>query len=1107
MQEKISQKVEETIAEPSCNSDESCVNWAASVMKEVCKGMDCHLLWQKKFKWAAFNNQDPKNAEVKFQAKGVTYKMNLLLGARGYIRSKLDRKELFNEKGQAVSFLGYDKNLDELVSLISTFGVQSEGDRKTAFKYFSGVVTSEKDFCNGPDGLNRERCINQYNAVLGLAAVATTADSKAQAANQIYKLFKSYWPLYIYKDNQTIILENTFLALAAIDTDDSWAKINAIFTTDTQPTVMARGMEAVSIEFLTRTAARVKAIQTWGSTSYRNLGNAELGYVDTQEDKRQGTRTKSQKPYGNIIEDIGRAIAIEAGHGNPRAAKVASQAMAKANTWAKSRKQSEITRATNASFHWPFIVGILDGYYEFGEKYMYAADIKLLEFLRFGDFWDLNEGTQRRIRYKAWRYAAFRQKKWKSGWHAPTLDKDKVTRSEQTATATKWASYADIALIVVGAAAAIRKIGVVSKGMSKCLSIMKKGKKLMGKNMNFAKTTGSTANTAKTTKTTSAAAKSTSSASQGAKQTTAKAASSAKAAPKPAAKPGTSATSARAAQTPAAKPAAAASGESATTSARTSTAQKAAASAEKSAAVSPAKLEQQVTGPLDQQVAAAAAGESGAANGRTSTLKQMAQKVGQKMQVASQYIKDGAHAYLKSLNMRGNYVMMSLPGIPQPGAYGKSLKAIREARVAKATTALSETETAVDKANKAAQALADAEKELQSAQAAFEGAGWGADGSRLLQAEKNLDAAKDFVTAEGRAAERARKKLAAQNRYVESFQKGKQTPVENAQMRLDNRTAELKAIRQNTALQKTDPETWAQLEEEASTELAKASEELTAAKKAAATAEKAPAATTGKAATATEKTKEAKVATRKAEEASKAKAAEETRKAQAANTNNPVSKVEKVTHLSSKDLRLRAVWKLEAEEGKTIGYAKFGTQEEVSRTKAVREILDGDEVVKGGLRQRYKQIEVEYPRILADNFESLPQGARDIIEADVKEIKSAKSFRAADTRLQDGFVTSPVDASGVNMGDLQMQQLGWKPWLTSGISEAEAQATVAAKTRSYLLQQLDYQPVSQAEWQEVEDLIKALNDAGFEHRDLAHNMFIKRNPATRKLKLPCWILN
>ncbi|MBQ3667131.1 MAG: hypothetical protein II913_03630, partial [Elusimicrobiaceae bacterium] len=200
MQEKISQKVEETIAEPSCNSDESCVNWAASVMEKVCKGMDCHLLWQEKFKLAAFNNQDPKNTEVKFQAKGVTYKINLLLGARGYIRSKLDKDKLFSKKGDAIHAIGYDKDLDELVSLISTFGVQSEGDRKTAFRYFSGVVAGEKDFCNGPNGLDRERCINQYNAVLGLAAVATTADSKAQAANQIYKLFKSYWPLYIYKD-------------------------------------------------------------------------------------------------------------------------------------------------------------------------------------------------------------------------------------------------------------------------------------------------------------------------------------------------------------------------------------------------------------------------------------------------------------------------------------------------------------------------------------------------------------------------------------------------------------------------------------------------------------------------------------------------------------------------------------------------------------------------------------------------------------------------------------------------------------------------------------------------------------------------------------------
>ena len=908
--EQISQKVEK--AEQNAGPD-YWVQKGAELAEENCDvgGVKCVL----NFLQEASQAKDPAKATVCIPVKKRDLKnkkcMNALLFAQGAVHAAVansknpwlyyDKKQSsFNGKPTTVTVKPFaiKTQAPAVFQLVAQWGVFYASDLQALNKYFKEVALPST--CGGKNST----CQEEMAAVMGLAFLARGQGQEVRKVAQetAAKILKDKWD----SGEGKVVIKGAVTALATLGTQGAWKEIDTFLTKTSLPSTGWDAVSSMSVEGLTSLGLHLNEAGRSSATRYYNRSNRNLRYLDSMAAREQGYKSPFnnpafQYPDNNTFEEIGYFIGKESANGDVSAQKLAKKIMQSAISYSyvlttkpAAPKQRPVTTGGAAPAipapstrkfeiyqgHWPVVIGIMAG----ATKKPWSvvpvnreATLHLIRLIVGGGFWDLNAGTYMRVSNVAIDYANALDKSLKlpkiyqtsSGYKSRKAGYEKAKKIKTTA------EYVDMGILLFSAPSMFAALPSLGKSIYSAASWLKNRavRLLTGKTAAEVATTASKAaqTTAKTTKTTSAAVKSTSSASQGAKQTTAKAASSAKAAPKPAAKPAPSATSARAAQTPAAKPAAAASGEGAATSAHTSTAQKAAASAEKSAAVSPAKLEQQVTGPLDQKVVAAAA-------------------------------------------------------------------------------------------------------------------------------------------------------------------------------------------------------------------------------------EKAPAATTGKAATAAEEAKAVEEA-RKAEEASKAKAAEETRKAQAANTNNPVSKVEKVTHLSSKDLRLRAVWKLEAEEGKTIGYAKFGTQEEVSRTKAVREILDGDEVVKGGLRQRYKQIEVEYPRILADNFESLPQGARDIIEADVKEIKGAKSFRAADTRLQDGFVTSPVDASGVNMGDLQMQQLRWEPWLTSGISEAEAQATVAAKTRSYLLQQLDYQPVSQAEWQEVEDLIKALNDAGFEHRDLAHNMFIKRNPATRKLKI------
>ena len=100
--------------------------------------------------------------------------------------------------------------------------------------------------------------------------------------------------------------------------------------------------------------------------------------------------------------------------------------------------------------------------------------------------------------------------------------------------------------------------------------------------------------------------------------------------------------------------------------------------------------------------------------------------------------------------------------------------------------------------------------------------------------------------------------------------------------------------------------------------------------------------------------------------------------------------------------------------------------------------------------------------------------------------------------MQTGFISSPVDASGMTLADLKYKKIEFE---TLSKSKASNGLTVKQQMEREIMRQLDGKPLSRKEWEQITDFVQELNKSGFEHGDMQHNLFIKRNPSTGKIKL------
>lgn len=165
-----------------------------------------------------------------------------------------------------------------------------------------------------------------------------------------------------------------------------------------------------------------------------------------------------------------------------------------------------------------------------------------------------------------------------------------------------------------------------------------------------------------------------------------------------------------------------------------------------------------------------------------------------------------------------------------------------------------------------------------------------------------------------------------------------------------------------------------------------------------------------------------------------------------------------------------AVWKLKDASGQTIGFYKVGTQAEIQRTKWLDQLV---QKMKG----KFDLLDVDYPRVIAEGSEGLSETIQGQVRATLNDDMFQYYVREFRTRVKDPFTLSPVDPTGLN-------------FMESGIRpNPEA-----------IARDLNGIPMSKAEWGQVKGLFEELNKEGFQHGDLLHNLYLKRQP-NGKLKL------
>lgn len=156
-----------------------------------------------------------------------------------------------------------------------------------------------------------------------------------------------------------------------------------------------------------------------------------------------------------------------------------------------------------------------------------------------------------------------------------------------------------------------------------------------------------------------------------------------------------------------------------------------------------------------------------------------------------------------------------------------------------------------------------------------------------------------------------------------------------------------------------------------------------------------------------------------------------------------------------------AVWKLQSFTGETYAFLKVGTFKELERTKQFHQIAQV-------LSPRFPLIDIEYPIVLAEGYAGLSPAIVQQIQDKIADPDFQENFREFSTRVQTPFTLSKV--------------------VPSGMVFVEGMSSFGAEISTWLKEK----PMTRAEWGQIKDFFAAMNEAGFYHENLNHNLFIKR---------------
>lgn len=582
--------------------DNSLVDQGYKMAKEMCLYRPSECVAETLFKAESEASGDILQAVV-CNEKEEDECLTGLAFARGGIRYALEEAYW---QGKPIKEVG-----GKISALVTEYGVQTKQDSDKAKKYFYDLLQDAYDDCDSGFSIDygsashradqrqaRERKAN-YCAleVAGLSAIAMlsqTAKEKNEAAEKIYDLLEDTYS----SSAAGIVIPGCISALAILNTPKSYSLIEEFLTDESIPTTAGDVLHSVSLSGMARGVLRGANNLRGGDSRYLNRINESFQYIDTSEARRQGHKStiypQGQYPQGNLLEDVGYMLG-DLSRENKLAYNLSSKLVKKANQYAE-----DDTHAAG-SIHYPLILGILDGARKHKSFFANVPSHELLTLFYEGDWWDINEGTQRRVHYKAHQFAKERGYKWKE----PTKDPAKYERYVYNSRILNMGEMGDLFIAAVAMGELVVSLPSMATGLAGCVRAltyrstwMKGGKQLLALQRKIQqRVTGSSARTASVSATqpaasTSSAVSKTASATQTAKKSVSSAKpSTQKVAAKPASKPTSKPVSKPAVE---AKPAPKGKQSVAATPAEGT-----------SAAPTRAKIEGEITGPLNEKVQAA----------------------------------------------------------------------------------------------------------------------------------------------------------------------------------------------------------------------------------------------------------------------------------------------------------------------------------------------------------------------------------------------------------------------------------------------------------------------------------------------------------------------
>ncbi len=378
--------------------------------------------------------------------------------------------------------------ISELLYVIENYGLDDGAVNQTQ-AFMRDFIKMAPKYCAS----SQNECLTASKAIIILSLITGPASVDEDAKTIYAALARSY-----HKQYGPMLIIPSAAALISFDTEASFQYIRKFLTKDSLPvgtvwetakSYLGELLDLITVSGLVRHGIGATNKIRGGAGMYLNNINVKLQYIDEDAALEDGRSSADifnaqrssvleqayQLPYRNIMEDIG--IMLSAAQSD-RAKKLADRFLAEYQKLKKdlalcayqTNKQSIIVGnncAINNFIHIPLIVGLLQG----GNTNP-VLTVDIAKQINSNDWWDLNEGTQRRINNAplANKYSAFLPK--------ITRDELKLARAQDNERLLDMAMWGDMAVCAAFVSTLIYNLPAIARNGANFAAALSKYKNI-----------------------------------------------------------------------------------------------------------------------------------------------------------------------------------------------------------------------------------------------------------------------------------------------------------------------------------------------------------------------------------------------------------------------------------------------------------------------------------------------------------------------------------------------------------------------------------------------------------------------------------------------------